>query len=419
MTPDASTRAGPRQAFLGPAGRDRLLFTTLYFAEGVPIGFLWWALPAVLREQSVQVDRITTLTAALAVPWTLKFLAGPAIDRSVARGARLRSWILGCQLAMGFALLPLAAHESLPGFALLLGLLFIHACFAAVQDVAIDALCIRTVPADRLGNINGWMQFGMTAGRAVAAASVPMIIYTVGWRLAIGLVVALVWLPMLVVALMAREPPRPQSRSSAEGGGLGQLLSRALVPAIGVALLAGAGFEAVGALSGPLLVDLRFEPALRSAFFGAIAPIGLATGGLLAAVLADRLGLRGAVALGVLGTAIAASALGYSVSADVLPEGRYTHLALFGAVYLGAGFLISASYACFMNIVKGHWAATRFSLLMALTNACESASALIAGRLVAPLGYGGALIALAGLSVFSLPFLRKLDATGDQAHVEK
>ena len=402
MTRDAPTRAGFRRVAVGPTGRDRILFTTLYFAEGVPIGFLWWALPAVLREQSVEVGRITTLTAALAVPWTLKFLAGPAIDRSVARGARLRSWILGCQLAMGFALVPLAANESLPGFALLLGLLFVHACFAAVQDVAIDALCIRTVPADRLGNINGWMQFGMTAGRAVAAASVPLVIHAAGWRPAIGMIVALVWLPMLLVAMMVREPRRAQDRGAAEGGGLGQLLSRALVPAMGVALLAGAGFEAVGALSGPLLVDLQFEPALRSAFFGAIAPIGLATGGLLAAVLADRLGL-----------------LGYSVSAEALPEGRYGHLALFGAVYLGAGFLISASYACFMNIVRGHWAATRFSLLMALTNACESGSALMAGRLVAPLGYGGALIVLAGLSVFSLPFLRKLDPTGDQAHAEK
>ena len=419
MTVAASTGASLRQPAGGPPGRDRILFTTLYFAEGVPIGFLWWALPSVLREQSVEVGRITTLTAALAVPWTLKFLAGPAIDRSVARGARLRNWILGCQLAMGFALLPLAANESLPGFRLLFALLLVHACFAAVQDVAIDALCIRTVPVDRLGNINGWMQFGMTAGRAVAAASVPMIIYAAGWQPAIGAIVALVWLPMLVVVLMVREPPRPKDRVTDGGSGLGRLLSRALVPAMGVALLAGAGFEAVGALSGPLLVELRFEPALRSAFFGAIAPLGLATGGLLAALIADRLGLRRAVAVGVLGSAVAATALGYSVSADTLPVGRISHLALFGAVYLGAGFLISASYACFMSVVRGSWAATRFSLLMALTNACESASALIAGRLVAPLGYGGALLALAGLSVFSLPFLRKLDLTGVKAHADK
>lgn len=72
-----------------------------------------------------------------------------------------------------------------------------------------------------------------------------------------------------------------------------------------------------------------------------------------------------------------------------------------------------------MCVVRGPWAATRFSLLMALTNACESAAALIAGRLVAPLGYGGALLALAGLSVFSLPLLRKIDLTGVQAHAEK
>lgn len=362
---------------------------------------------------------ITTLSAVLAFPWTLKFLAGPLVDRSVARGGRLRHWILACQLMMGFTLLPLAAGDTVPGYDLLLGLLLAHACFAAVQDVAIDALCIRTVSVGDLGSINGWMQFGMTAGRATAAACVPLLIHLYGWQHAVWTIVVLIWAPMLVVLVMVREPPALVGPGAERRSSLADIVSWMLLPAMGVALLAGSGFEATGALAGPLLVDLKFEPATRALFFGAIAPAGLALGGLLAARSVDHLGLQRAVAFGVTAVSVAVGALGWLLAGDPLPVGHWPHIALLGIVYLAAGFLISASYACFMAVARGPWAATRFSLLMALTNGCESGSALAGGRIAASLGYAAAIAVLAGLSLFSLPFLKRVDASGVSADVEK
>ena len=86
---------------------------------------------------------------------------------------------------------------------------------------------------------------------------------------------------------------------------------------------------------------------------------------------------------------------------------------------LGAGFLISASYACFMAVARGRWAATRFSLLMALTNGCETGSALAGGRIAAGLGYGAAIAVLAGLSLSSLLFLKRMDTTGVRANGDR
>ena len=40
-------------------GRGQIVaFTLLYAAEGAPIGFIWWALPALLRSRDVPVERI-------------------------------------------------------------------------------------------------------------------------------------------------------------------------------------------------------------------------------------------------------------------------------------------------------------------------------------------------------------------------
>jgi len=44
------------------------LFTLLYLSEGAPIGFIWWALPTLLRTAGVSVPKITELTAMLVLP---------------------------------------------------------------------------------------------------------------------------------------------------------------------------------------------------------------------------------------------------------------------------------------------------------------------------------------------------------------
>lgn len=89
-----------------PRGR-RLLFLGLYFVEGAPIGFLWWALPTVIREAGGDVAQIGGLLSLLVLPWGLKFLWAPLVD--VLRGPRcgFRSWIVAAQLAMTLSLLPL------------------------------------------------------------------------------------------------------------------------------------------------------------------------------------------------------------------------------------------------------------------------------------------------------------------------
>jgi len=95
-----------------PLLRRRVLFASLYFSEGAPIGFLWWA---------------------------LKFLGAPAID--ILRSPRwpLRAWIASCQTVMGLCLLATLLVDWRADFTAIAALLLLHAAFAASQDVAVDA----------------------------------------------------------------------------------------------------------------------------------------------------------------------------------------------------------------------------------------------------------------------------------------
>jgi PAT family beta-lactamase induction signal transducer AmpG len=73
------------------------LLTSLYLSQGLPFGFFTLALPVLMRKSGVGPD--IGLANLLAVPWALKFLWAPLVDRwgSPSFGRR-RSWIVPLQL---------------------------------------------------------------------------------------------------------------------------------------------------------------------------------------------------------------------------------------------------------------------------------------------------------------------------------
>ena len=72
--------------------------TTLYFAQGVPIGLLSVAIPAWLAEREASVATIAGFTGVVTLPWAFKLLAGPLMDRFgfPTMGFR-RPWVLLAQ----------------------------------------------------------------------------------------------------------------------------------------------------------------------------------------------------------------------------------------------------------------------------------------------------------------------------------
>lgn len=74
--------------------RHEVLFAALYFSEGAPVGFIWWALPTLLHEEGVAVEKSTALTALLVLPWMFKFLWAPIVDTWQTPRWTLRHWIV-------------------------------------------------------------------------------------------------------------------------------------------------------------------------------------------------------------------------------------------------------------------------------------------------------------------------------------
>ncbi len=371
------------------------------------MGFIWWALPTLLAREGVAVADITVLASTVTLPWVFKVLAGPLVDGSLGRGASLRGWILACQAMMVLTILPLAWIDWAGSFRLLTLVLVAHAVFAATQDVAIDTLAIRCVPAAEFGRINGWMQAGMLTGRAAVAAGTLVVAALAGPAAPVAILALVIAVPMLLVAFQVEEPAQPAQPWPAPREWLAALTTRIAVLGLLIAITAGAGFEFLSVVVGPLLVELQASDRAVSWFFGLLAPAGLVAGALLSGQFTDRLGTVRATALGVMGVGALVSALALALAAGATRAG-VAHLAGLGVIYVSIGFLTTASYALFMRLSRGAMSATRFAMFMAMTNACEVWAGFAGGQMQAPLGHPATLLLLVAASATALPLLALL-----------
>jgi len=401
--------------------RQSLLFAALYFCEGAPIGFLWWALPAYWKSAGLAVDRIATITAVLVLPWSLKWLWAPLVDWSASHWP-YRRWIIAAQGTMGLALLALPGLDPQHDFWWLIAVLLGHALAAATQDVSIDALCISMVGSERRGSVNGWMQAGMLLGRALFGGGALLLIAYTSLATMVALLVTMLW---SVASILALWPTRrynsverictPATSATATVNGTTRwadlLRDRRIWLGLAFALLAGTAFESVGALLGPFLIEAGMTLEGVGAFqLGPLAG-ALALGALLGGRVADRFGHLRMARYSLLAMIAANVVLG-AVHLYAAPERHASRLAVVVAQYTIVGVFTASSYALFMDLVAARWKATMFSAFMGATNACEAGSAYVAGKLAVNYGYGPTFIIMVVPSLLGFAVLTWLERGG-------
>lgn len=417
----------PQTANHGDGLGLRLLFTSLYFSEGAPIVFIWLALPTLLRTQGVGLAQITALTSLAVLPWTLKFLWAPLLDRWQTRWWTLGHWIVAAQTLMVLTLLPWfwlettsAAHWNWLRLALVA-----HAFAAATQDVAIDALCMATSRPQERGRLNGWMQAGMLLGRSLFGGVGLVVAQAWGTRALILLLLIATGITSVLVIALANtwrqrlrehhERLHLQQQGTSFWSRLGQTNLLSLAAAIAFALTAGAAFESLGAIRGPLLIDHGFTQSFVGWLIAGPYVGAMLLGALVGGYLADGIGVRRVVAVATVASALAVLTVGLALS--FVPGLTSTPvIALLSAEAVTLGAFIASSYALFMSLAhRSPLAATQFSLLMSCTNLCEAWAGYSVGQLVEHYGYAIALTAMALISLLSLPHLLGMHDTEDAA----
>jgi MFS family permease len=390
--------------------QKKFLFALLYFCEEAPIGFIWWALPTQLRAADVPIERITLLTSILVLPWAFKFLWAPVVDSLRNERWNLRSWIIASQMVMAISLVPLLLFDFAADFQFIMIALLLHTFSAATQDVAIDALCISTIPPEHHGIFNGWMQVGMLAGRSLFGGVALMVAASVGMPWVIGAMIGLLLFVTIVISLVDISASNGSSSIHDTFQRIKSLLwQRSTWYGLGFAVIGGTAYEGVGSVAGPFFVDRGISSESIGLFFSLFSVTAMMAGALLGGTLSDRIGKNRSA---VLSTLFVVLIVGSISALDAFLSYRSSEVlfAVFSLLYFGIGLFTSSSYALFMSATDPNLGATQFSAFMGGTNLCESFAALSAGMLIARYDYAAAFSVLAFISLLSLPLILRIQS---------
>ncbi|MEG6510260.1 MFS transporter [Methyloligella sp. 2.7D] len=418
MQTSATTSADAGRADSLPGSQTSLivLIGALYFAQGVPLGFIFQAFPAMLRSQDAPLELIAWVPA-LGLPWAFKFLWAPWIDtRWLPALGRRRTWLISMQilmmLAMGtVALAPLGGATMGAAMAALLAASFV----SATQDIATDGLAAERLTGKALIGANALSVGGMMAGVLTGGAGTLLVVEHLGFTPTIAGLVAILALCAIPVLIWREDAPGKEVTSA--GASLLRSVKRPhFLPIFAVAGLYAAAHITETSLAKLFLVDQGWslgEVGLV-ATIGSLAMIAIGCGAGSWALLRGNIWrcIQTGLAVGTLALLIwIGFVLGYATP-SLLTAGIAA--ALGGA---GLGLAAVAVFTIAMRFsARGNQTGTDVTLFKSINVIGEIGAASAATMVAAKAGYGAGFafgIALAVLAIALASLARRQTRTLD------
>lgn len=387
----------------------------LYFAQGVPWGFMAITLPAYLADRGLDTAVVGATMSMTTLPYAFKWVWGPIIDSfTVPALGRRRPWILFAQMMMAMTVIAIVAIPDLTaGVVALSWMILVHNIFNSLQDVAVDALAVDLLEEKERGRVNGLMYASKYAGGFIGGAGMATVIDWSGLRAAL-LVQTVVLLAIMLVPLLLRERP---AGARVERSSLGRVLSglrqafRIRAAVLGAVLAIGV-LAASGILQAASTVLFTQELGWSAAEYAQIVGgpglwVGFG-GSILGGFLADRVGHRRLAAIASIGLALLW--LLFAAAEPLWTERAFVYV-LFLAEPLCQSIMTVSLFALFMDISSPKVAGTQFAAYMALFNLSTTIGLRLAGSLDEVLEFSGVYLVAGGVQLAMTAVLPFIDPT--------
>lgn len=397
--------------------------TGLYIAQSVIGGVTWTSLPAVMREAGVSLDRIG-LVSLIALPWVLKFLWAPMIERyRLPRNGGNRSGTIVIFGGLASAVGLIAAGVLDPAnWMSLFAVLVVVAFAASTVDIACDGFAVQSLAQKHHGWANAAQVGGAYLGSAVGGGLFLYLVGTSNWQIAAWSMAALVVLLGLPFLFVAARVPTEQSREHVPS-----LLHSLRRPALRQGLFAAAIFVVALKVSlgmiGPFLVDAGVDLATIGILNGTGSLVIGSAAAIFGGACVRAWGTKPVLILALILQASLLSLLAVSRITEALPVSVIMIIAIASSSGVMAfGFV--ALYAQFMRLSDPRQAGVDFTLFQCADAAVSIVGGVIAGQIAEALGYGIFFSAAAALALGAVPFIAKVAtqesyslSVSDDAHV--
>ena len=375
------------------------LLSSLYFSQGLPFGFFTQALPVWMRQQGLSLTLIGA-SSVLALPWALKLLWAPLVDRFDGSPlGRRRGWILPLQAlsTLAIGILAMMGSAATPTASTVLTAMavamFVTNLFAATQDIATDGLAVDLLsPAER-GLGNGVQVAAYRVGMVVGGGALLASFGTLGWTPTLGIMAGLIAL-MSLPLLLYEEPAKPLFSTTkttaatavswwhslayfARGNGRYAVWGAALV-------LYKIG-DAIGSpMARTLLVDRGYDVVDIGFLLGTLGSVAGMIGALLGGVAAKRGRLLALVVCGLVHAALMAS---YAVPAAFVDADRIWVAAVIVLEHLTGGMATVSLFTAMMDASSRQSGASDYTAQASAVVVASGIGSALSGVSAQHLGY--------------------------------
>ncbi len=373
------------------------------FSCGLPLLLTISVLQAWMKEEGVDLT-VIGMMALVGLPYTLKFLWAPFLDRfTLPFLGRRRGWLLIAQITLMAAIVGLGRTNPANSPWMVAFAAFLVTFFSASQDIVVDAYRREDLSDEELGLGSSLYVNGYRVGMLLASGGGLIMADYMPFSM-VYLIMAACLLPGIVTTLLAPEPETPAGTPKNLRGAvldpLVEYFSRTgALWILAFVLLYKVGDTMASAMTIPFYLDIGFSKSEIGAvvkLFGFWATIA---GSLIGGILMIRLGINRS--LWIFGFLQAASTAGFALLARVgysIP--LLSSVIAFENLSSGMG---TAAYVAFMaSITNKKFTATQYALLTSLMGVPRVLASAPTGFLAKNVGWeiffiSCALIAIPGM----------------------
>lgn len=370
------------------------------------MSFFSTVIPVIMRQQNFSLESIGMLQL-LKLPWILKFLWSPAIDRSSHTLADYKRWIFSAELIYAAIIFAISfLHFNTTPY-LILGLVVLSFIASATQDIATDALAVVSFNKKDKSLVNSMQSMGSFAGAMIGGGALLLVFHKWGWNtmlpfLSLFVVIALLPLMFFKDKENTINPSKQVPKASVDDL-IGFFKQKGIAKQIGFLTLYYAGAIGILSMLKPMLVDYGYNmkeigvmSGVIGTTIGCIASLG---GGFIVRRL-SLLQARIIFAIPILITAIY-----FYLLVTYLPINIGTlHLGI-TMLWASYGMATIVVYTTAMNAVRKGYEGTDFTIQTVITHFSGMCMAVCSGKIAALWTYKGLFIVEILISAISLTFI--------------